>query len=147
VRLSLVTIFGLGVGAALASASLAAERHTAKPDYGQDLISVVTGQQESVPTGNCLVWANAEGLGVDPAQLGGYHGVSMNINLKPIGKDGPRPTPFAAGLATLRARYPTAPAWLVRTIEANQAAIEAACAEEHDDPFTAHKITAGDRHG
>jgi hypothetical protein len=147
VRLSLVMIFGLGVSALLASATLAADRRPAKPDYGQDLISVVTGQQEPVPTGNCLVWANAEGLGVGPAELGGYHGLSMNINLKPIGKDGPRPTPFAEGLALLRARYPSAPAWLVKTIEANQSAIEAACAEEHDEPFTVHKITAGDRHG
>lgn len=136
------------VGACLAGPACAASRGKAKdtPDYGQDLISVATEQHEAVPTGNCIVWANAEGLGVGPAQLGGYHGISMNIDLKPLGKDGP-PTSFAAGLAGLRRRSPTAPDWLVKAIEKNQAAIEKACVEDHDAPMTIQKLTAADEHG
>jgi hypothetical protein len=117
------------------------------PGYGQNLISAATGQHRTVPTGNCIVWANAEGLGVGPAQLGGLHGLTMNIDLKPIGKDVPQPVTFAAGLADLKARFPTAPDWLVKTLEKNQAAIEAACVQDHDDPVVIHKITAADRHG
>ena len=119
----------------------------AQPEYGQDVISVVTGQHEAVPTGNCIVWANAEGLGVGRQQLGGYHGVAMNLNIKPMGKDPATPTTFASGLAEMKARFPTAPQWLLKTIEKNQPAIEAACAEDHETPFTIHKITAADQHG
>lgn len=143
---------GLGVraliGLSLASPTVAADRKTEKEPaaYGQDLISVVTEQHASVPTGNCIVWANAESLGVGPAQLGAYHGVSMNIDLKPLAKDGP-PTPFAAGLAALRRQFPTAPDWLVKAIQKNQAAIEKACVEDHDTPVTIIKLTAADRHG
>ncbi len=134
------------VGATGARAAPSAKA-PAIPDYGRDLISVVTGRDEPVPTGNCVVWANAEGLGVGPAQLGGYHGVSMNIDPKPMAKDGPRPVSFASGLTELRSRFPTTPDWLVKTLQANQAAIESACAEDHETPFTIHKITTADRHG
>jgi hypothetical protein len=136
------------VGSGLASDAFAADRgkNKAPPDYGQDLISVATEQHGAVPTGNCVVWANAEGLGVGRAQLGAYHGVSMNIDLKPLGNDG-APTPFAVGIAALRRQFPTAPEWLVKTIEKNQAAIERACVEDHDTRVTIHKITAADEHG
>jgi len=115
--------------------------------YGQNLISVAAGPQEAIPTGTCIVWANAEGFGVGPAQLGGLHGLVMNLDLKPIGNDAPQPVTFAAGLAEMRSRFPTAPAWLVETIEKNRPAIEAACAEDHETPLTIHRITAADRHG
>jgi hypothetical protein len=142
---SSLLILGLILSAAAAHA---AERGgKAEPEYGRDLLSVVTGQHEPFPTGNCIVWANAEGPGVGPAQLGGYHGVTMNIDLKPMGKDSPQPRTFAAGLAELKARYPGAPPWLVMTIEKNQAAIEAACSGDHETPFTIHKIAAADRRG
>jgi hypothetical protein len=136
------------IGPGLAVPAFAAERGGAKeaPDYGQDLISVVTEQQESIPTGNCIVWANAEGLGVGRTQLGGYHGVSMNIDLKPLGKDGP-PTPFAVGLAALRRQFPTAPDWLVKAIEKNQPAIEKACVQDQETPVTIYKLTTADEHG
>jgi len=142
-----------GVLAAIALAGVA-EARTAKggadkaqPEYAQNLISVVTGQHEAVPTGNCVVWANAEGFGVGRQQLGGYHGVTMNLNVKPMGKDLPTPTTFASGLAEMKFRFPTAPGWLVKTIEKNRPAIEAACAEDHETPFVIHKITAADQHG
>jgi hypothetical protein len=148
-RASLWSICGLAVAALVGTAdAFAAKRPAAPPaDYGQDLISVVTGQHEPTPTGNCIVWANAEGLGVGRAQLGGYHGVAMNIDLKPMGKDGPQPVTFAAGLAELKSRWPTTPDWLVKTLQKNQAAIEAACGEDHETPVTIHKITAADQHG
>jgi hypothetical protein len=144
-----IAIFSLALaGSSLAAGAFAADRGKAKtpPDYGQDLISVATDQHGAVPTGNCVVWANAEGLGVGPGQLGAFHGVSMNINLKPLGKDG-APTPFAVGIAALRRQFPTAPDWLVKAIEKNQAAIEQACVEDHDTPVTIHKITAADERG
>ncbi|HZZ30447.1 MAG TPA: hypothetical protein VFE10_00515 [Phenylobacterium sp.] len=143
------SIFALGVLALLGVADArAAERPGVKspPDYGQDLISVVTGQHEPTPTGNCIVWANAEGLGVGRAQLGGYHGVSMNIDLKPMGKDGPVQVSFPSGLAELKSRIPTTPDWLVKTLQKHQAAIEAACVEDHETPFVIHKIIAADQH-
>jgi hypothetical protein len=136
------------MGSGFAEPAFTADRGKAKepPDYGQDLISVVTEQQESTPTGNCVVWANAEGLGVGRAQLGGYHGISMNIDLKPLGKDG-APTPFAAGLVALRRQFSTAPDWLAKAIEKNQPAIEKACVEDHETPVTIYKLTAADEHG
>lgn len=140
-----VVILGLALSA---TGARAADRGAkAPPEYGRDLISVATGQHEAVPTGNCIVWANAEGLGVGPAQLGGLHGVVMNIDLKPIGKDSPQPRSFAAGLVELKSRFPGAPQWLVKTIEKNQAAIETACSEDHETPITIHKIAAADKRG
>ena len=137
------------VGLSLSGSAFAAEREKAKeaPAYGQDLISVATEQYEANPTGNCIVWANAEGLNVGPAQLGGYHGISMNIDLKPLGKDAAQPATVAMGLAAVRRQYPTAPDWLVKTIEKNQPAIEKACVEDHDTPVTIYKITKADEHG
>jgi hypothetical protein len=140
---TLVLLAAAPPGASAAAAKPAAE---AALEYGRDLISVVTGRQARTPTGNCLVWANAEGLGVGPAQLGGMHGVSMNINPKPLPGDGMPPTSFDAGLAELKASFPTTPAWIVETLQKNRAAIEAACGEDHETPFKVHAITAADRH-
>ena len=115
-------------------------------DYDQNLISVATiGRHSSFPTANCIVWANAEGFGVGPAQLGGYHGLTMNINPKPMAAETAKPTTFEAGLADMKAKFPTAPAWLVATVEKNRAAIEAGCAGDHETPFKVHTITAKDR--
>ena len=130
-------------GAPAAQAKPAAEPAA---EYGRDLISVANGRQARPPTGNCIVWTNAEGLGVGPAQLGGMHGVSMNINVKPAPGDSVPPTSFDAGVADLKARFPTAPAWIVDTLQKHRAAIEAACGEDHETPFKVHAITAADRH-
>lgn len=113
--------------------------------YGRDLISVATPGRHGVPaaTANCLVWANAEGLGVGPAQLGGLHGLTMNINLTPLPGEGP--TSFDAGLAQLKTTYPNAPAWLVATLQKNRATIEARCAEDHPEPLKIYTIRAADR--
>lgn len=116
-------------------------------DYGRDLISVVTlGRHATFPTANCMVWATAEGLGVGPAQLDGYHGVNMNINLQPLpGEAATQPTPFSAGIAQIKSHYPTTPAWLLKTVEKNREPIEAACAQDHPTPFKVYAITARDK--
>ena len=129
-----------------AQALAAAKKPAVEEDYGRNLISVATPGRHapSAKTADCLVWANAEGLGVGPAQLGGLHGVEMHINVKPLpGEAGP--TSFEAGFARLKAEHPTTPAWLLAAIQKNRAAIETACAEDHPDPMKVYSITAKDR--
>lgn len=142
-------IFGLILAAALAGglAQAAPAKKAAgdAPGYGVDLISVATpGRQASpAPSNDCIIWANAEGLGVGPAQLGGLHGLTMHLNEAPLASESA--TPFAAGLAELKATYPGAPAWLVGALEKNKTAIQAACAADHPEPFVIRKLTAADR--
>lgn len=135
---------------AAASFSLAAApafaQHDSASQYERDVISVVTlGRQSPFPTASCLVWANAEGLGVGQAQLHGYHGVSMHINLHPMAAESSQhPTTFADGLAELKGQFPEVPAWIVATLEKNRSKIEAGCAEDHAEPFVVHKMTRAD---
>jgi hypothetical protein len=118
-------------------------------DYDRDVVSVSTfGRHAAIPTADCLVWANAEGLGVGPAQLNGMHGVNMNLNEHPLPSEGVKtPSTFDAAFADMKAHYPTAPAWLLDTIQKNKSAIEAACAQDHQDPFKIYTITARDKRG
>ena len=111
--------------------------------------SVATiGRHSAFPTANCIVWANAEGLGVGPAQLDGLHGLTMNLNLKPLANEAAvKPTTFEAAFADMKGRFPTAPAWLVATVEKNRAAIEKACSEDHETPFKVYTITSRDVRG
>jgi hypothetical protein len=142
-------IIGLAVAAALAGGIVQAapqkKAAAEPPPYGRDLISVATpGRQASpAPSNDCVVWVNAEGLGVGPAQLGGLHGLVMHLNEAPLPSDSP--TTFAAGLAAVKATYPTAPAWMVGVLEANKAAIQKACAADHPEPFVVRKLTAADK--
>lgn len=145
-------ILGLAAPLALLAGTAAmAKAPTAKPsaaktsDYGHDLISVATpGRQAPIAqTADCTVWANAEGLGVGPAQLGGMHGLTMHINLAPMAGD--TATSFEAGMASLKASSPGAPAWLIAAIEKNRAAIETACKGDHPDPVKIYGLTAKDR--
>jgi hypothetical protein len=119
----------------------------ANSDDGHDVITVVAnGRHAMFPTATCTVWANAEGFGVGPATLGGYGGVVMMINLHPLQTEGPEhPTSFADGLRALKTQFPTAPAWLLNTIEKNRVGIETACAQDHVEPFKIHTITAKDK--
>ena len=136
---------------ALASLLLTANSAAVAGDtpYDKNLISVATISRHShFPSANCLVWANAEDLGVGPAQLGGLHGLTMNINLQPLANEAPvKPTTFEAGFAAMKSEFPTAPAWLLKTIQQNRAAIEKACAQDHETPFTVYTITSRDAHG
>lgn len=128
------------LAAALPAAGLAAA--APESEYDRNLISVVTlGRHGPFPTANCLIWANAEDFGVGPAQLGGMHGLTMNINLQPLPSEGAKPTSFAAGFAEMKARFPTAPAWILAAIEKNRPAIEAACAQDHPTPFKVYAIS------
>ncbi len=117
-------------------------------DVGRNVISVVTSTRHMlVPTARCLVWADAEDFGVGPDQLEGMHGVSMYIEPKPLPSESAQPTTFDAGLATLKATYPKTPAWLLKTLEKNKAAIEAACQKDYDMPFKIYAITQKDTAG
>ena len=111
------------------------------------MITAVSNTRNSIPpSANCTIWANAEGLGVGPAQLNGFHGVSFNINLKPLASEAnQRPSTFAEGLADLKASFPTAPAWLTEAIAKNQSKIETACASDQPTPLVIQKLTKADR--
>jgi hypothetical protein len=117
-------------------------------DVGRNLISVATPSRHMlVPTARCLVWADAEDFGVGPDQLGGLHGVTMYIEPKPLPSENAQPTTFETALATLKSTYPKTPAWLVKALEKNKAAIEAACQKDHDQPFKIYAITKKDTAG
>ena len=148
-RFLIVTTVSAVLTLAVAGPAPAAPKAAAASDYDRDLISVVTlGRHSDFPTANCYVWVNAEGLGVGPAQLDGFHGVSLNINLQPLPNESAKaPTTFAMGLAALKSKFPTTPAWLIKTVERRQAAIEAACAQDHPTPFKVYGITARDKQG
>lgn len=149
----LVAILVLGAGAAGAAPG---KHHGAKaveagdaPAYGRDLISVTANGRHGTPaSATCVVWANAEGLGVGPEQLNGLHGISFNINPKPLpGEIDSKATTTADGLKAVRAQTPPPPAWLTAAIEKNAAKIDAACSEEHAEPMTIAKLTARDKKG
>ena len=135
-------------GVLAATAASAAPRESASDDLtmGRDLISVSAANRHAqFPSASCIVWADAEGLGVGPSQLNGYQGLSMTINTHPLPSESV--TTFAAGIAELKARSPKAPAWLIRTIEKSQSAIEAECLQEHLTPYKIRAITKRDRDG
>jgi hypothetical protein len=136
------------VAALVAAAGPALAAAEADAPYQKNLISVATvSRHGAFATANCLVWVNAEGLGVGPAQLGGFHGLSMNINPKPLpGEAVQQPTTFETGLADMKTRFPTAPGWLLNTVQKTRAAIEAGCAGDHEAPFKIYTITSKDTH-
>lgn len=145
---TLVAAFmGLAIGQS-AHAQNPSKTGSAASEFGlaRDVISVaVAGRHGSPATGNCLVWASAEGLGVGPNELGGYHGVNMNINLAPLPNENPKGTSFELGIKSLAAEYPTTPAWLLNTIQKNHTAIEAACRVDRLEPFVVYSITEKDK--
>jgi len=131
--------------ALIAATSASAAPKKGDADYGRDLISVATPGRNAViaPTATCTVWVNAEGLGVGPAQLGGMHGIAMQINEHPL--PGETPASFAAGLASAKAANPQAPTWFVDLLEKNREAIQARCAEDHPTPFKVYTIKPADK--
>ncbi|MGZ3375852.1 MAG: hypothetical protein ACXU8S_04580 [Phenylobacterium sp.] len=144
-RLKLVLLIGAGL---MASGSARAAPPPAS-DYDRDVITVVTLSRHSAfPSATCMVWANAEDLGVGPAQLNGFHGLSFNINLTPLPDEASKvPTTFAQGIAAMKAQYPTAPAWMVSALEKHRAQIEAACAKDQPTPFKVYALTKKDQAG
>jgi hypothetical protein len=139
-------ILGMAVPVALLAAGAAvAAKKPADEDYGRNLISVATPGRHapSAQTGACVVWINAEGLGVGPAQLDGLHGLSLTINVKPL--PGEATSNLASGIASAKAEHPKAPAWLFTALEKHRAAIEAGCAEDHEDPVKVTSLTAKDK--
>ncbi len=118
-------------------------------DYDRDVITVVTLSRHSAyPSATCMVWENAEGLGVGPAQLGGYHGVTFNINVTPMPTEASKvPTTFAQGIAAMKVQFATTPAWMVSTLEKHRTAIEAACAKDQPTPFKVYPLTKKDQAG
>ncbi|MGZ6019689.1 MAG: hypothetical protein ACXWKO_13560 [Phenylobacterium sp.] len=144
-RLKLALLIGAGL---MASGSVRAAPPPAS-DYDRDVITVVTLSRHSAfPSATCMVWANAEDLGVGPAQLNGFHGLSFNINLTPLPDEASKvPTTFAQGIAAMKAQYPTAPAWMVSALEKHRAQIEAACAKDQPTPFKVYALTKKDQAG
>ncbi|THD54555.1 hypothetical protein [Phenylobacterium sp.] len=136
-------------GALIAAAGPALAAAEAEAPYQKNLISVATvSRHGAFATANCLVWVNAEGFGVGPAQLDGFHGLSMNINPKPLPTETvQQPTTFDSSFAGMKARFPMAPAWVLGAVQKNRAAIEAGCAGDHEGPFKVYTITARDAHG
>ena len=142
-KLALIAIIG-----ALAAGTVQAAPPPAS-DYDRDVITVVTLSRHSAyPSATCMVWANAEGLGVGPAQLDGFHGVTFNINLTPLPDEAAKqPTTFAQGIAAMKAKFPTVPAWMVSVLEKHRPAIEAACAKDQPTPFKVYTLTKKDQAG
>ena len=145
---AVVALAALTAGAAGAQGRRARTTAAAEaPSYGRDVISVTANGRHGTPaSATCGVWANAEGLGVGPDQLNGLHGVGFNINPKPLtGEVDAKPSTTVDGLKFVRAQTPPPPAWLTAAIERNAAKIDAACSEEHTDPFVVAKLTAKDK--
>lgn len=145
-RLNLMLVAALG---ALSFGGAQAAPAPAASDYDRDAITVVTlVRHAAYPSATCMVWENAEGLGVGPAQLNGYHGVTFNINLTPMPNEAAKqPTTFAQGLAAMKAQFPTTPAWMVSTLQKHQAQIEAACAKDQPTPFKVYSLSKKDQAG
>jgi hypothetical protein len=145
-RLKWALIAAMG---ALAAGSAKAAPPPAASDYDRDAITVVTlARHSAYPSATCLVWANAEDLGVGPAQLDGFHGLTFNINVTPMPNEASKvPTTVAQGLAAMKAQYPKAPAWMVAALEKHRAAIEAACAKDQPTPFKVYTLTKKDQAG
>ena len=117
----------------------------AQSGYTRDAITAIApGRHQAFPTATCTVWANAEDLGVGPADLDGYHGISFGVNEHPIANDGSGVS-FDAGIAAAKKALPKAPAWMFAAIEKNKAAIEAACAKDSENPILIRKLTAKDK--
>lgn len=129
------------------AAAPALAQHEALSEYARDVISVATlSRHSAVPTASCLVWANAEGLGVGPAQLHGYHGVSMQINPHPMATESNQhPTTFSDGMTELKSQSPDVPTWIITTLEKNRLKIETGCAGDHAEPYVIHKMTRADQ--
>jgi hypothetical protein len=121
----------------------------AASDYDRDVITVVTlVRHTAYPSATCTVWANAEGLGVGPAQLDGFHGLTFNINLHPLPDEAAKsPTTFDQGLAAMKAQYPKAPAWMVSALQKHRAEIEAACGKDQPTPVKVYTLTKKDQAG
>ena len=153
--LSLALGCGLAASALLTAADAAprkarpASPPAEAPAYLRDVISVTSNGRHGTPaSATCVVWANAEGLGVGPDQLNGFHGVSFNINPKPLpGEVDSKASTTTDGLKAVRAQTPPPPAWMTAAIEKNAGKIDAACSQEQVEPLVITKLTAKDKAG
>jgi hypothetical protein len=136
-----------GIGAIAVGSAHAAPAPAS--DYDRDAITVVTlSRHTAYPSATCLVWANAEDLGVGPAQLDGFHGLTFNINPHPLPDEAAKlPTTFDQGLAAMKAQYPKAPAWMVAALQKHRAEIEAACGKDQPTPVKIYTLTKKDQAG
>jgi hypothetical protein len=137
------------IAVALASQAQAQAKTKAKAEaqsgYATDAITAIAPSRHATfPTATCTVWANAEGLGVGPAQLNGFHGLSLSINPHPLPTDG-GPITLDTAVGVMKASLPGAPAWMVKAIENHRAAIDAACAKDSETPILIYRLTDKDR--
>lgn len=111
------------------------------PEYAVDAITVATpGRDATPPSTLCIVWADAESLGVGPAQLGGLHGLSLTLDLS-----GPSGTTLDQALAAAKTAFPSAPEWLLSAVRAQGGPIARACGGAHADPVLITKLTSKSR--
>ena len=117
------------------------KRSEATPDFAVNAVTVATpGRDDTPPSTVCVVWADAEGLGVGPAQLNDLHGLSLTLNLAPTGG-----TTLEQALVAGKANYPGAPDWLFAAVRGRAGDIAKACAATHAEPMLITKLTASDR--
>lgn len=124
-----------------ASPSDRQKRSDATPEFAVNAVTVATpGRDDTPPSTLCVVWADAEGLGVGPAQLNDLHGLSLTLNLAPTGG-----TTLEQALAAAKATYPSVPDWLLVAVRSRAGDIAKACAATHAEPVLVTKLTASDR--
>lgn len=112
-----------------------------RPEFAVDAITVATPERDAyVPNRLCVVWADAEGLGVGPAQLGGLHGLSLTID-----PSTPNGTTLEQALTAAKTAYPGAPDWFLGTVRGRAAVIAQACGGAHAEPVVIARLTARDR--
>lgn len=111
------------------------------PEFAVNAVTVATpGRDDTPPSTLCVVWADAEGLGVGPAQLKDLHGLSLTLNLAPAGG-----TTLEQALAAAKAAYPGVPDWLLEAVRGRAGLIAKACAATHIEPVLIAKLTDSDR--
>ena len=141
---SALVLSGLALSSAAngaASPSDRQRRSDAPPEFAVNAVTVATpGRDDTPPSTLCVVWADAEGLGVGPAQLNDLHGLSLTLNPAPTGG-----TTLEQALAAAKATYQNAPDWLFAAVRSRASDIAKACDVAHAEPVLITKLTASDR--
>ena len=141
---SALVLSGLTLSSAANGAASPSDRRgrsDAMPEFAVNAVTVATpGRDDTPPSTLCVVWADAEGLGVGPAQLNDLHGLSLTLNLAPTGG-----TTLEQALASAKATYPKVPDWLLAAVRGRAGGIAKACAATHAEPALIGKLTASER--
>ena len=141
---SALVLSGLTLSSAANGAASPSDRRgrsNATPEFAVNAVTVATpGRDGTPPSTVCVVWADAEGLGVGPAQLNDLHGLSLTLNLAPTGG-----TTLEQALTAAKATYPNIPDWLFGAVRRRAGDIAKACAATHAEPVLVTRLTPSDR--